>query len=123
MTRAQTSSNTSYAFFSSLPFAYIPPTHCRAHHASFKHFLWIISWWICSPLSIPCAFTTFDIHIHQSFAAFPSLNTSNNQNSPQLHIAELNMSIGEDLISNQQWFALVWESQTQVFLHQTIKLF
>ena len=34
MTRAQSSSNTSYSFSSSLPFAYIPPTHCRARHAS-----------------------------------------------------------------------------------------
>ena len=34
MTRAQSSSNTSYAFSSSLPLVYIPPTHSRAPHAS-----------------------------------------------------------------------------------------
>ena len=29
----------------------------------------------CFPLCIPLAFTTFDIHIHQSFASFPSLTS------------------------------------------------
>ena len=34
------------------------------------------------------AFTTFDLHIHQSFPSFPSLNVSNNQNIPQLQYHE-----------------------------------